>query len=186
MNAKQSFNNLYTDISNNISAAMEEVSTLDVEHQDGKQAIADILGQLKKIHDRFNVELKTLNDHAEWDKFTISFFGETNAGKSTIIESLRILFKEEQRQNLLNENLGNLDEYEKSVFLHATKIREKLNSIYVDYIGEIQEIKNNTTKLSKILQSESAARTKRKMWKFAIIGCLMGAVTATAIILLGR
>ena len=27
-----------------------------------------------------------------WDKLVISFFGETNAGKSTIIETFRILF----------------------------------------------------------------------------------------------
>ena len=29
-----------------------------------------------------------------WDKLMIAFFGETNAGKSTIIETFRILFKQ--------------------------------------------------------------------------------------------
>ena len=33
----------------------------------------------------------------EWDKLVIAFFGETNAGKSTIIETFRILFDETER-----------------------------------------------------------------------------------------
>ena len=36
---------------------------------------------------------------AEFDTFTIAFYGETNAGKSTIIESLRIYFGESTKQN---------------------------------------------------------------------------------------
>ena len=36
---------------------------------------------------------------AEFDTFTIAFYGETNAGKSTIIESLRIYFGESSKQN---------------------------------------------------------------------------------------
>lgn len=36
---------------------------------------------------------------AEFDTFTIAFYGETNAGKSTIIESLRIYFSESTKQD---------------------------------------------------------------------------------------
>lgn len=186
MNAKQDFNNIYTDISTNISAAMAEISTLDVEHKDGKQELTNILDRLKIIQGRFDGELKTLKEHAEWDKFTIAFFGETNAGKSTIIESLRILFNEESRQKLLHENSGDLEKYEKSLLSHTAEVRGKLNSVYSDYISEIQEIKSSATKLSEILQSESAARIKRKMWMFAIGGGLVGAITAAATMLLGR
>ncbi|WP_315367925.1 GTPase domain-containing protein [Prevotella koreensis] len=32
-------------------------------------------------------------EHIRWDRLVIAFFGETNAGKSTIIETLRILFE---------------------------------------------------------------------------------------------
>lgn len=34
-----------------------------------------------------------------WDKLTIAFFGETNAGKSTIIETFRILFDKQRNRN---------------------------------------------------------------------------------------
>ena len=40
---------------------------------------------------------ETVNS-AIWDHLVIAFFGETNAGKSTIIESLRILYREKPSQ----------------------------------------------------------------------------------------
>ncbi|GAA8125131.1 hypothetical protein HpBT110_06570 [Helicobacter pylori] len=39
-------------------------------------------------------ELESLKNNEEWEKFTIAFYGETGAGKSTIIECLRLFFKE--------------------------------------------------------------------------------------------
>lgn len=182
MNPKQDFNNLYADVSGNIAAAMMEIEGLKVEHKDGKQELTNILGRLKVIQDRFDSELKTLEEHSEWEKFTITFFGETNAGKSTIIESLRILFNEDSRQKLLQKNSGDIEKYEKLIFSHAIEIREKLNSIYVDYVGEIREIKNSTTKLTEILQSESSIRIKQKMWMFAFGGGLVGAVVVAAML----
>ncbi len=46
--------------------------------------------------------IKSAEDYksvAEFDTFTIAFYGETNAGKSTIIEALRIYFGEGSKQN---------------------------------------------------------------------------------------
>lgn len=46
--------------------------------------------------------IKSAEDYrsvAEFDTYTIAFYGETNAGKSTIIEALRIYFGEESKQN---------------------------------------------------------------------------------------
>lgn len=46
--------------------------------------------------------IKSAEDYksvAELDTFTIAFYGETNAGKSTIIEALRIYFGEGSKQN---------------------------------------------------------------------------------------
>ncbi|WP_395147437.1 GTPase [Moraxella atlantae] len=56
---------------------------------------ADILRQQKA-----NVEaiFSELERNAEWKNLTITFFGETKAGKSTIIESLRLHFGEASKQ----------------------------------------------------------------------------------------
>lgn len=42
--------------------------------------------------------LNELDSHAEWDALTVAFYGETNAGKSTIIETLRILLGEKTKR----------------------------------------------------------------------------------------
>lgn len=39
-------------------------------------------------------QLKALQENAEWKTFTIAVYGETGAGKSTLIETLRILLQE--------------------------------------------------------------------------------------------
>lgn len=61
------------------------------------------LTQAKELLQRFESRaIKSVEDYksvAEFDTYTIAFYGETNAGKSTIIEALRIYFGEESKQN---------------------------------------------------------------------------------------
>ncbi|WP_374609122.1 hypothetical protein [Thermomonas sp.] len=54
--------------------------------------------------------LLELERNAEWDAFTVAFYGETNAGKSTIIETLRILMGESDK---LKQRLQFRELYEK-------------------------------------------------------------------------
>lgn len=49
------------------------------------------------IKDSMN-KLSEIKTSARWDKLVIAFFGETNAGKSTIIETFRILFDESRHR----------------------------------------------------------------------------------------
>nr|WP_232256998.1 GTPase [Helicobacter pylori] len=42
-------------------------------------------------------ELESLKNNGEWENFTIAFYGETGAGKSTLIECLRMFFKEQSK-----------------------------------------------------------------------------------------
>lgn len=72
-----------------------------------------------------NQSIEELRRNAEWKTFTLAFYGETNAGKSTLIESLRILLKEsgkmQQREQFraLQKQLGvsesNLQELEQQI-----------------------------------------------------------------------
>jgi len=54
---------------------------------------------LKQFQEKITSHIHHLEKNAEWDKFTIAFYGETNAGKSTIIETIRILMKESTKIN---------------------------------------------------------------------------------------
>ena len=157
MNPSQDFNQLYSNVSGSIASAMTQIADLKVEHKEGKQEISSIMEKLRDIQARFDGELSLLEEHAEWDKFTMAFFGETNAGKSTIIESLRILFKEESRQELLLQNAHDLAKYEQVLVVHVNQA------------------------LTKVLQEESSGRIQRKLWLMAIGGLSVGSAVAVAI-----
>jgi len=77
---------------------------LTLDDADGR--VTRIIEQIKEIIEPFRNELKRnileLQRNVRWDAFVIAFYGETNAGKSTIIETLRIALgeatKAEQRR----------------------------------------------------------------------------------------
>jgi energy-coupling factor transporter ATP-binding protein EcfA2 len=158
MNAPEDLNRLYSDVSDSIGSAMADILNLNVEHKDGKREIGTITEKLRDIQSRFDSELHQLKTHAEWDTFTLAFFGETNAGKSTIIESLRILFKEESRQALLQQNADDLEALESALKAHLDNVRGGLHDLYTEYTGELASISQSTSRLNKILKDESAVR----------------------------
>jgi hypothetical protein len=53
--------------------------------------------------------IEEVKNGAVWDNLVIAFFGETNAGKSTIIETLRILFEEKERTEMLKKSKEGVD-----------------------------------------------------------------------------
>ena len=59
--------------------------------------------------DKAKRRIHEVKNGAVWDNLVIAFFGETNAGKSTIIETFRILFGEKERTSNLRKNPGGVD-----------------------------------------------------------------------------
>lgn len=84
---------VYLSISAQIEAIVNRLRSLpsDTEIADAKQRA---LEAFTKISDEIKEHIAALEQNAEWDTFTIAFYGETNAGKSTLIETLRILLNE--------------------------------------------------------------------------------------------
>ncbi|MBS7348620.1 MAG: hypothetical protein KIG95_00355 [Comamonas sp.] len=158
MNAPQDLNRLYANVSDSVGKAMADILSLNVEHKDGKREIGNITEKLRDIQNRFDSELQQLKTHAEWDTFTLAFFGETNAGKSTIIESLRILFKEETRQALLQQHANDLEQFAQALTAHLEHVREGLHALYSEYTDELTAICQGTDRLVRIAQSEAQER----------------------------
>lgn len=83
---------------------LQHVSTLfdSVAHdsEDPTLAVAQEQARVKlnAIKAAITHAIDELRQNAEHKTFTIAFYGETNAGKSTLIETLRILFKESSKQ----------------------------------------------------------------------------------------
>lgn len=79
--------------------------------------------------------INDLENNAEWKSFQIAFFGETNAGKSTIIETLRILLNEPSKieQNKRFKEITDKLDISAEKFYQVREelegIRDKLNSI---------------------------------------------------------
>lgn len=143
MSKAQDFSKLYARVASDIATALEDVSRLDVDNDKGNVHLASVKEKLGEMKSRFDGEIAYLEKHAEWDKFTIAFFGETNAGKSTIIESLRILFEEKQRQALIQRNQATASDI-RAVFSHKSdELIEELSTRYVSFCEDIAALGDN-------------------------------------------
>lgn len=88
---------LYAELRQRFDALITEIGhTPTAEPLPAAQAQArDLaLARLAAYREQLDQDLSRLEDAAEWETFTIALYGETNAGKSTIIETLRILLGE--------------------------------------------------------------------------------------------
>ena len=160
MNTAEDFNRLYVDVGRNIEQTLSDISGLHVENEDGKKQLHAMITQLQTLQDTFNQKLAYLEQHAEWDKFTLAFFGETNAGKSTIIESLRILFDETSRRQMLQNNQNDLQKAEQELRESLTQLRRDIGQVYSDVVDKITAISFSAMLLQQIIANESALRLK--------------------------
>lgn len=98
MSNKEVFEGKYQEFHQELESAVNELDTLDGSDE-----------RFCKIRDRFTSLIRDVMSQAQseateslestvWDRLVIAFFGETNAGKSTIVETFRILFNEVHRE----------------------------------------------------------------------------------------
>lgn len=174
------FDQLYLDISRSLANTSEQLETLRVDHEEGRRTLGGIRERLAEIRAGFGGELALLQKHAEWDKFTIAFFGETNAGKSTVLEALRILFSEEGRQALLQANDRDLERYEQTLRIQIESVRAALQRAMHAHGERLLAMQEATARLSAIVQAESSARVRTRHWMFAVAGAVLGAILTFA------
>lgn len=97
MSQIESSKKIYSQLQLVIDELVQKLSTnsRDVSTHEHTQQGREVL---EKLHEQIHEQLSILDKYAEWDTYTIALYGETNAGKSTIIETLRILFGEEGKK----------------------------------------------------------------------------------------
>lgn len=88
----------YTAVKRALDEAITDAQSVQLYGEEESAELDAVLATLEGINQEFHDEVEKLESASEWDKYCIAFFGETNAGKSTIIESLRIINNEEQRR----------------------------------------------------------------------------------------
>ncbi|KAB7672558.1 GTPase [Bacillus sp. B1-b2] len=77
--------------SNEVLESLKEfhdLSDVNIDDEKLKENLSSISEEVASGIDRIQMNLNFLIKNVEWDTFNIAFFGETNAGKSTIIEAL--------------------------------------------------------------------------------------------------
>ncbi len=80
-----------------------------------------------------------------------STFGETNAGKSTIIELLRIFFDELSRKQLLQNNQNDLQQAEQVLCENLEMLRRDLIQAYSEVANKTRDIRLSAKCLQQIL-----------------------------------
>src|SRR5574344_2831539 len=89
----------YKDVENSLENAINAADDIKLSGDEEIEELKAVKSALASMNESFKKEINKLESSSEWDKFCLAFFGETNAGKSTIIESLRIIYDEESRRS---------------------------------------------------------------------------------------
>ncbi|GAA8826287.1 hypothetical protein VN1333_10240 [Helicobacter pylori] len=101
--------NIYFDVKKSIKDLQKIFENTNGDDERLRAFNQEALELFKNLESESLKELESLKNNGEWEKFTIAFYGETGAGKSTLIECLRLFFKE----------LGKMDQQERFKRLYA-------------------------------------------------------------------
>lgn len=147
---------------NNIRKELDRVlSTLEqnsqsVELNKAIEAVYNKVVELKRTTDN---TLSELDKNAEWDVLTIAFYGETNAGKSTIIETLRIILgeitKQEQQQKFrkICMDLNLVQEWQDAIKKEQAKASDNLMSLRIELLAaKVKKDKLSNEKIENALK----------------------------------
>lgn len=165
-----------SEIYDNINQQIDKlINAIKVNSDDETIVIAqkhafDKLSNIQKI---IVEEYDALKKNTEWKRFTIAFYGETNAGKSTIIETLRIMLDEETKleseknfqkilktKNITQENFDNVHQE----ILDTEKYKDVLAGQKKDIDAKWLFIIDEQTKVLKNLKKQYEIERSKLSW----------------------
>ncbi len=91
--------NIYFNVEKSIKDLQNIFKNTDDKDERLKKSNQEALEVFQKLESESLKELESLKNNEEWENFTIAFYGETGAGKSTLIECLRLFFREPSKIN---------------------------------------------------------------------------------------
>ncbi len=89
--------NIYSGVEKSIKDLQNIFKNTDDKDEKLKRFNQEALKIFQQLELKSLKELESLKNNEEWENFTIAFYGETGAGKSTLIECLRLFFKEQSK-----------------------------------------------------------------------------------------
>lgn len=170
---------IYVELQSVIKDLINTIDASEVETTD-KEIATFSRNLLNELDSNIAGELDKLKANSEWDTFTVAFYGETNAGKSTIIETLRILLAEPQKvssQNKFKELVTSLNidsaSFER-VKQEIAELKDKkasleqsLNNVKDKNTEQTSRLSDELTTLNKTIESKLASfNIFQKIWHF--------------------
>ncbi|WQS95184.1 50S ribosome-binding GTPase [Helicobacter pylori] len=119
--------NIYIDVEKSIKDLQKIFENTDGGDEGLRKFNQKALEEFKNLESEGLKELESLKNNEEWEKFTIAFYGETGAGKSTLIECLRLFFKEPSKmdqQERFKRLYANMKNHESSGHAELEKLQD--------------------------------------------------------------
>ena len=133
---------IYNFILTKVKELRENILRVQLSDDEAKEKQKEIRNRLDIIVNELEKKIKELENNSEWDRFTVAFYGETNAGKSTLIETLRIMLNEK-------EKIKDREKY-KEIEEHINSLRNQ-KGVYDDKIKEV--VKKYEQALDRIMEN---------------------------------
>ncbi|GAA9832016.1 hypothetical protein VN0530_07650 [Helicobacter pylori] len=118
---------IYFDVEKSIKDLQKIFENTDGADERLRESNQEALELFKNLESESLRELESLKNNEEWEKFTIAFYGETGAGKSTLIECLRLFFKEPSKmdqQERFKRLYANMKNYRGSEHAELEKLQD--------------------------------------------------------------
>lgn len=169
---------VYKNIAASLNTICDTISKASQEDDRGGEyfSLIDSAKTFKAIQESSQKELKELEENAEFNTFVIAFYGETNAGKSTIIEALRLSFKEKSKlesQAKFKELYTDFSSIQEQITALEAKLQDLQTQIDKDEAA-LKDIETEfTTQRERLLatiqakENENEAK-KRDSWWYAL------------------
>ena len=87
----------YREFINQLETAKASLNTIQGANKQVEDFRKSLTGKIQQMISQSEADAHVVLDEIPWDRLVIAFFGETNAGKSTIIETARILFSKNRK-----------------------------------------------------------------------------------------
>nr|WP_240445279.1 GTPase [Helicobacter pylori] len=126
---RQKLKNIYFNVEKSIKDLQKIFENTDGAGERLRAFNQEALEEFKNLESESLKELESLKNNEEWKKFTIAFYGETGAGKSTLIECLRLFFKEP----------GKMDQQERFKRLYANMKNHESSRYVLSELKELQD-----------------------------------------------
>lgn len=163
---------IYENLNNSILVIIDKlkIKTDDEKFEASKAEILNLIDAFKQ--EKLDKAIDDLKKSQEWQNFTVAFYGETNAGKSTIIEALRIYFQEEKKIKQQDEFKKNAKEYDENKKTLESKIESIKNNILekktnseqliIDFKAQKNDLKE---KINQIVSDDSKKKESSIIYK---------------------